>query len=42
MVEKEHPELIEGSQWLIDVDVIGSEESSEYDFINHDGAASDE
>ena len=39
MVAKEHPEIIEGRQRLIDVDVLDSEEAAEDDSIVHDDAA---
>ena len=42
MVEKEYPEAIEGRQLLISVDVIESEEATEDDSIDHDGADLDE
>ena len=34
--------MIEGSRRLIDVDVLGSEDSSEYESINHDSALDEE
>ena len=37
-----HPEVIEGRLWLIDVDVLDSEEAAEYASIIHDAAAFDE
>ena len=37
MVAKGHPEVIEGRQWLIAVDVLDSEEAAEDASIDHDG-----
>ena len=34
--------MIEGGRWLISVDVLDSKEASEYDYIDHDDAVSDE
>ena len=42
MVAKEHPEVIEGRQRLIDVYVFDSEEADEDSYINHYGAALNE
>ena len=36
MVEKEHTEVIEGSQRLVAVDILDSEEAAEDDSIGHD------
>ena len=42
MVAKEHPEVIEGGQWLIAVYVLDSQDTPEYYSINNYVAASDE
>ena len=42
MVATEHPEVIEGRQQFISVDVFDSEEAAEDASINHDDAALDE
>ena len=42
MVASEHPEMIEGRQWLIAMDVLDSEEASEDGSIDNNGAALDE
>ena len=42
MLAKEHPEVTEGRQRLIDVHVIDSEEASEDTYIDHYDAALDE
>ena len=42
MVASEHPEVIEGRLWLIATDVLDSEESVEYGFIDIDGTYLDE
>ena len=42
MVEKEHPEVIEGRRGFIDVDVFDSEEAAEDDSIVRDADALDE
>ena len=42
MVAKERPEVIEGRQQFISVDVLDSEESAEYSSIYHDVDALDE
>ena len=42
MLVKEHPEVIEGRQRLITVDVIDSEDADEYAYINNYGATLDE
>ena len=42
MVAKEHPDVIEGRQRLIAVDVLDSEEADEDASIVHDDAAFDE
>ena len=42
MAAKEHPEVIEGRQRLIVVDVLESEDASEDAPINHDGVVLDE
>ena len=42
MVVKEHPEVIEGRRWLISMDVLDSEEATEDNYFDSDGAALDE
>ena len=42
MVASEHPEVVEGRQWLIATDVIESEETVQYGSIDNYGATSDE
>ena len=38
MIAKEHPEVIEGTRWLINVDIIDSDQASEDYAIDHDDA----
>ena len=42
MIAKEHPEVIEGRQRLIAVDILDTEEADEDYSIDHDGDDSDE
>ena len=42
MLENEHPEVIEGMQWLITLYVLYYGEIYEYDSTDHDGDASNE
>ena len=39
MVVSEHPKVIEGERWLINMDVINTEEASEGGMVDADGAA---
>ena len=42
MVAKKHPEVIEGRQWLIAVDVLDSKEADKDASTNNDDSALDE